>query len=704
MWASYIDPSQITGIDFSSVAIEKALQHYPAIRFISENWLDLLTEQKESFDVVFSSNTLEHFHQPYNVLNTISSHATKSIVLILPYKEHDRITEHFSSFLPENIPLVLKNRFRLAWSKIIDCRMIPNTFWLGEQIVLIYATINWLDTIGIVLKDCLIEQIDSEARLNYLKSEHSKQISLINQSLAEHDALISSLNQSLVERDALISSLNQSLVERGNQITDLTQILLNKNQEISSTKTELEAAISQYTKIMESNSMRFTSFARHLRRTLSLGLHLLVIFIQTAKALGLRNAISKTQTFLMQKIARPKSISELTLSNQDRYLMEQSAQKNYLKNYLAGEIEVNHLNFIHENFPQNIFKSKKILIYPLSYPMELTQRPDHILRYFAENGYSCFILTIDNSPFFIKEILPNIYLTNLFASVISYFSNKSLVFYITYPFFSYVEKHLRKSITIYDILDDLSVFSLNCEAMRLDHKYLLDKADISLFSSQELLDTNKQFAKGQTFLVNNGVWINDFKIDQEQTNSRINFKKHPDEFVIGYHGAISELLDWELIEQLIKIPKLRFVFIGPITQFDHKIGEISQTLQQKVLISDQVTHIPPVAYSVLKNYLVGFDAGIIPFVINEKTNPVAPLKLFEYMAMGLIIFATPTKTLWGARVTMRGHKRDQRPFHRVQRLVGYVSHHHVPSSIVSILQRWTVKLIAATHGFASHAS
>ena len=78
VWASYIDAKQIVGVDFSSVAIEQAAQRYPAIRFINEDWLTESGDQGEAFDVVFSSNTLAHFHKPYDALHAICRSSKES--------------------------------------------------------------------------------------------------------------------------------------------------------------------------------------------------------------------------------------------------------------------------------------------------------------------------------------------------------------------------------------------------------------------------------------------------------------------------------------------------------------------------------------------------------------------------------------------------------------------------------------------------
>lgn len=53
VWAGYVDSRQITGIDFSPLAIGQARERYPAIRFLSSDWMDESLTEPEMFDVVF---------------------------------------------------------------------------------------------------------------------------------------------------------------------------------------------------------------------------------------------------------------------------------------------------------------------------------------------------------------------------------------------------------------------------------------------------------------------------------------------------------------------------------------------------------------------------------------------------------------------------------------------------------------------------
>jgi len=166
VWASHVASERLTGVDFSSIAIEQAKQRYQAIQFINEDWLASQPDRRSIFDVVFSSNTLEHFHEPYDALKALSTRATKALVLVLPYREYERHHEHFFTFLPENIPLVINNNFRLVWSRVVDCRQLPNALWGGDQIILVYAKSEWVDSLGLTLQDFLLNKLITP--VNYL--------------------------------------------------------------------------------------------------------------------------------------------------------------------------------------------------------------------------------------------------------------------------------------------------------------------------------------------------------------------------------------------------------------------------------------------------------------------------------------------------------------------------------------------------------
>ncbi|MCX5744579.1 MAG: glycosyltransferase [Proteobacteria bacterium] len=126
----------VCGVDFSAAAIETARVRHPGVHFDTVNLLE--QPAVEPFAVLFSSNTLEHFARPFEVLNTLAASAHRVIILLIPFEEFERFHEHEATFEPGNIPLFLDNGFSLVHRASFDTRR-PPTSWDGKQILLVYA-------------------------------------------------------------------------------------------------------------------------------------------------------------------------------------------------------------------------------------------------------------------------------------------------------------------------------------------------------------------------------------------------------------------------------------------------------------------------------------------------------------------------------------------------------------------------------------
>lgn len=125
--------SHVCGIDISEEAVKKACEYYPAHEFIAA---DITTLNRE-FDLVFTSNTLEHFNDPEFFIKHILKRTRRYFAMLLPFREYDRIDEHFYTFDYESFPLV-NGEFSLVFYKELDCRDIPKTQWPGDEILLVY--------------------------------------------------------------------------------------------------------------------------------------------------------------------------------------------------------------------------------------------------------------------------------------------------------------------------------------------------------------------------------------------------------------------------------------------------------------------------------------------------------------------------------------------------------------------------------------
>ena len=100
-------------------------------------------------------------------------------------------------------------------------------------------------------------------------------------------------------------------------------------------------------------------------------------------------------------------------------------------------------------------------------------------------------------------------------------------------------------------------------------------------------------------------------------------KKQP---IIGFYGAVAPWLDYSLLNNIAKHnPQLSFVYIG--TDYNHALKHLEQI--------DNVHFLGEKKYDKLADYSYHFDVAIIPFKHGEIAKATSPVKLFEYMAMGL---------------------------------------------------------------------
>jgi glycosyltransferase involved in cell wall biosynthesis len=365
-------------------------------------------------------------------------------------------------------------------------------------------------------------------------------------------------------------------------------------------------------------------------------------FSALVRSQGFHFALIKAQSYLFAKIYTKKNKTE-DQSNESLYKKHKEEQYSYIsesikKNLFPSDyVKISRIN-----------KKRKILLYPLSYNLKITQRPDHILKFFSKHGYTIFILEINSETSYIKQFKENIFLTNMAYQTISFFKEKEISLYITYPFFNYMSYFFKNAKVIYDVLDDLTSFNLYCPSMTEDHIDLLKNADITFFSSEILFNKNIKHQKNKTsksrnYLIENGVWIDDFVLSKSQSKRINQLEKNNSNVYIGYHGAISEYLDWNLLKKITLIQNVKLILIGPIVNFSQDTKK--NVLRDSTLNSPNVIHIDLIPYNELKEYIKYFDIALIPFSLNEVTQAVSPLKLFEYIAMKKRVFATPTDTL-----------------------------------------------------------
>jgi teichuronic acid biosynthesis glycosyltransferase TuaH len=104
--------------------------------------------------------------------------------------------------------------------------------------------------------------------------------------------------------------------------------------------------------------------------------------------------------------------------------------------------------------------------------------------------------------------------------------------------------------------------------------------------------------------------------------------------IIGYTGNICHRIDYDLIESIcLAHPDKNLVMVGPRNHYGHTAIDLDAIPNLHFLGSKRLEQLPC--------YLAHFDVLVLPFLINEVTRSIYPLKINEYLASGKPVVATP---------------------------------------------------------------
>lgn len=159
---------------------------------------------------------------------------------------------------------------------------------------------------------------------------------------------------------------------------------------------------------------------------------------------------------------------------------------------------------------------------------------------------------------------------------------------------------------------------------RVEEEYMR-KADLVVATS-DALHASKCGVNPNCFVVKNGV-------DFELFNRASSYRKSSDQRkVVGYTGSIDERFDISVMQYAIEqMPDCDFVFVGRAPNREAK-EVIEKYSNVKILGSKRPDVVP--------EFLQEMDVCIIPYLKNEVTRGVYPLKINEYLAAGKPVVMT----------------------------------------------------------------
>ena len=224
------------------------------------------------------------------------------------------------------------------------------------------------------------------------------------------------------------------------------------------------------------------------------------------------------------------------------------------------------------------------------------------------------------------------------------------ILWVDVPYWQEVLTYFDRSFIIYDCMDsyqDFSDLKRYCPGIEDYEKKLAQAAELVLTSSQELEEKLMSF-NNRTVLLPNGVDKSHFH-SLDEKKSLYTMSKIPQP-IIGYHGAIAEWMDLELIRHAARLlPNYSFVFIGQTTV------DISSLKRR-----DNIYFLGEQPYSKLPEYLQYFKVGLIPFIKNKLTLSTNPVKLYEYLAAGIPVVSVDLPEIQQFKdVVYISHRRQQ---------------------------------------------
>lgn len=189
-------------------------------------------------------------------------------------------------------------------------------------------------------------------------------------------------------------------------------------------------------------------------------------------------------------------------------------------------------------------------------------------------------------------------------------------------------RHLQPAVTVYDCMDELSLFAGARPELKLLEKELFGIADLVFTGGVSLYESKKT--------QHHDVHAFPSSVDVKHFAQALTAEEPADQAGIpqprvGYYGVIDERLNYELLAELAKMrPELQLVMVGPFCKVN----------PDELPKAANIHYLGGKDYKQLPSYLSGWDVAMMPFALNDATKYISPTKTPEYLAGGKPVVST----------------------------------------------------------------
>jgi O-antigen biosynthesis protein len=595
--------SKIIGVDFSEEAIQRAKKYYPEHQFVCSSIENL----DENFDVIFSSNVLEHFENPFTVLEAMLEKVKKHVILLLPFQEYDRIIEHFFTFDYNSFPLKIKEFIATHFTEINGAE-IPNTLWAKKQILIIYSKLN----------NTKLEEIDLSTFGTNIRTLESN-MQMIKDDLDNKKLANELLTKKIIDLEKQLKIYEEKFHQKELE-------LIHSREELEKSKRsneELEAILnSRINELEKQLELIQTSFSWKILVRLQYFYKYRVIrypyiFLKTWRKEGIAKAIQLSFNKLFHGSKKNKS--------------EPSMDFFKILNSIRSEDYTG------------------VAIVPSGFEFDelYNQRTINLAKYLGEQNFLVFYVPWqwskdEEMKLSYQEVYKNVYQIPMYdflsgANQLTVFKDiKDKFMFITIPskhFYDVIFPLKKQGFSIiYDIMDDWEEFSKVSQAPWYDkiiEEAVVVNSDAIFAVSDSLV---KKFLHLRSDIEINGNGLNMSLLGNYPNISR-KVESEDKKIHIGYFGHLTESwFNWELIFELLeKNPNITLHVIG--------YGE-SDFIRKRIFERKNIIYYGKVSPSDLYKYVQKWHLGIIPFKSTKLSEGVDPIKIYEYLYFGLPTIVT----------------------------------------------------------------
>jgi glycosyltransferase involved in cell wall biosynthesis len=199
---------------------------------------------------------------------------------------------------------------------------------------------------------------------------------------------------------------------------------------------------------------------------------------------------------------------------------------------------------------------------------------------------------------------------------------------------------LDPELVVYHCVDDIAAQAgVDADGFRAAERRFAARADLVLASAPALADRMRELS-GNVLYAPNVADTDLFAraLEPGPLDPALAALQQPR---IVFTGAIvTTKLDLSLLVALARTqPRWSFALVGPIGPGDPR-ADVSALREQP-----NIHLLGPRSYTQLPDVLRAADAGLIPYALNELTRSIFPMKVYEYLAAGLPVVATPLPAL-----------------------------------------------------------